>query len=209
MLLFHREVQTTGDMEKIMPLLQDFASIAKSSGMNLHTWAGYNGCVAGTVQFNVNYENLAEGAEMNAKLQSQKAWWETLRKFREHVISTQADTVYTYMRGGTTNVDIPIGTFIQQNYFQYNGSDFVSALTWMNELVELAKSITGVDANIGTSTYGTLGHMGYFAGYASMAQIDEAREKLMANPEWFPKFLEGQKYSIPGTVVQRHIVKIA
>ena len=209
MLLVHREVQTTGDMEKIMPLLQDFASIAKSSGMTLHTWAGYNGCVAGTVQFNVNYENLAEGAEMNAKLQSQKAWWETLRKFREHVISTQADTVYTYMRGGTANVDIPIGTFIQQNYFQYNGSDFVSALTWMNELVELAKSITGVDANIGTSTYGTLGHMVYFAGYASMAQIDEAREKLMANPEWFPKFLEGQKYSIPGTVVQRHIVKIA
>jgi hypothetical protein len=209
MLLFHREVQTTGDMEKIMPLLQDFASIAKSSGMALHTWAGYNGCVAGTVQFNVNYENLAEGAELNAKLQSQKAWWETLRKFREHVISTQEDTIYTYLRGGTANAEIPLGTLIQQNYFQFNGNDFMGALAWLNDLVELTKSITGVDANIGTSTYGTLGHMGYFAGYASMAQIDEARAKLMAHPDWFSKFLEGSKYATAGTVVQRHIIKIA
>jgi hypothetical protein len=208
MLLFHREIQTTGDMEKVMPLVQEFVNMAKNAGMTLHAWAGYNGCVAGTVTFNVNYETLAEGAELTAKFQSQKGWWETLRKFREHVITTQADTVYTYMRGGA-RAEIPVGTVIQQNYFQYNGNDFAATLTWMNELVELTKSITGIDANIVTSTYGTLGQVGYFAGYANIAQIDEARAKVMANPEWFPKFLEGQKYSIPGTVMQRHIVKIA
>ena len=211
MLLFHREVQTTGDMEKIMPIVQDFVRMANSVGMNLHTWAGYNGCVAGTVQFNVNYESLAEGAELTAKLQNVNGWWETLRKFREHVMSTGVDTIYNYVRGGTANADIPVGTIIQQNYFQLSaaGGDFLAAIKWMTELVELTKSITGVDANIGNTIFGTLGQIGYFAGYANAAQVDEARAKLAANAEWFPKFMEGGKFAIPGTVVQRHIVKIA
>ena len=33
--------------------------------------------------------------------------------------------------------------------------------------------------------------LGMFAGYANVAQIDEARAKLSANAEWFPKFIEG------------------
>ncbi len=60
-----------------------------------------------------------------------------------------------------------------------------------------------------TPFIGTLGQIGYFAGYANAAQIDEARAKLAANAAWFPKFMEGGKFAMPGTVVQRHIVKIA
>ena len=85
----------------------------------------------------------------------------------------------------------------------------MATLKWMNELVELGKKITGVDANIVHTLFGTLGSVGYFAGYANPAQIDEARAKIAANADWFPKFLEGGKYATSGTVVQRHIVKIA
>ena len=89
------------------------------------------------------------------------------------------------------------------------GGDFLGVINWMNEFAELTKSITGVDSNIIVSTYGALGRIGMFAGYANVAQIDEARAKLSANAEWFPKFMEGGKFAMPGSVMQQHIVKIA
>jgi hypothetical protein len=211
MLLFSREIQTTGDMPKIMPLVQEFVGIAKSVGVPLHVWAGSNGCVAGSMAFTANYESLAARAEGTAKLGSAKGWWETVRKFREYAVSSEPDNIYAYVRGGTANAEIPLGTVIQQNVFQLNatGGDFLAAIKWMNEFADLTKSITGVDANIVNTIYGALGRIGMFAGYANAAQIDEARAKLIANAEWFPKFLEGGKFAIPGSIMQRHVVKIA
>jgi hypothetical protein len=211
MLLFSREIQTTGDLPAMMPLVQEFVAIAKSVGVPLHVWTGTNGCVAGTMTFNSMYESLAARADATAKLTAAKGWWETLRKFREYAVSSQPDTIYNFVRGGTVIVEIPIGTILQLNQFQLNatGGDFLAALKWMNEFADLTKSITGVDANIIHTIYGTLGQMGYFAGYANAAQIDEVRAKVTANAEWFPKFLEGGKFAMPGSVMQRHVVKIA
>jgi hypothetical protein len=211
MLLFNREIQTTGDLPAIMPLVQEFVGIAKSVGVPLQAWLGSNGCVAGSMSFSANYESLAARADGTAKLIAAKGWWETLRKFREYAVSSQPDTIYNFVRGGTVIVEIPVGTILQLNQFQLNatGGDFLAALKWMNEFADLTKSITGVDANIIHTIYGTLGQMGYFAGYANAAQIDEVRAKVTANAEWFPKFLEGGKFAMPGSVMQRHVVKIA
>ena len=211
MLLFHREIQTTGDLPAMMPLVQEFVDIAKSVGVPLHVWTGTNGCVAGTMTFNSMYESLAARADATAKLTAAKGWWETLRKFREYAVSSEPDNIYTYVRGGTAGGEIPDGTVVQQNYFQLNatGGDFLAAIKWMTEFVDLTKSITGVEASIINTIYGTLGQIGFFAGYANAAQVDEARAKLAANAEWFPKFLEGGKFAMPGSIMQKHIVKIA
>jgi len=210
MLLFNREIQTSGDFEKLMPIIQASISIAQGVGVPLNAWAGSNGCVAGTLVFGAVYESLAARAAATAKLQSTKSWWEMGRKFNEFVVSAQPDNIYNFVRGGHPGTEIPNGTVVQQNYFQIApGGDFLATLKWMNELVDLGKKITGVDANIVHTLFGTLGSVGYFAGYANPAQIDEARAKIAANAEWFPKFLEGGKYAASGTVVQRHIVKIA
>ncbi len=85
MLLFYREIQTTGDLPAIMPLIKEFVGIAKSVGVPLQVWAGSNGCVAGTLAISANYESLAARAEGTAKLMAAKGWWETGRKFREYV----------------------------------------------------------------------------------------------------------------------------
>ena len=211
MLLFYREIQTTGDLPAIMPLIKEFVGIAKSVGVPLQAWAGSNGCVAGTLAISANYETLAARAEGTAKLMAAKGWWETGRKVREYVVSSQPDLIYSYVSGGTAGGEIPDGTVVQQNYFQLNatGGDFLAAIKWMNEFVDLTKSITGVEASIINTIYGTLGQIGFFAGYANVAQIDEARAKLSANAEWFPKFIEGGKFAMPGSVMQQHIVKIA
>ena len=211
MLLFYREIQTTGDLPAIMPLIKEFVGIAKSVGVPLQVWAGSNGCVAGTLAISANYESLAARAEGTAKLMAAKGWWETGRKFREYVVSSQPDLIYSYVSGGTAGGEIPDGTVVQQNYFQLNatGGDFLAAIKWMTEFVDLTKSITGVEASIINTIYGTLGQIGFFAGYANAAQVDEARAKLAANAEWFPKFLEGGKFAMPGSVMQQHIVKIA
>ena len=210
MLLFNREIQTSGDFEKLMPIIQESISIARSVGVPLNAWAGSNGCVSGSVSFGAMYESLAARAEGTAKLQSTKSWWEMGRKFREFVVSIQPDNIYNFVRGGVAGMEIPIGTVIQQNYFQIaSGADFLATLKWMNELVDLGKQITGNDAAIIHTLFGTLGTVGYFTGYANAAQIDEARAKIAANAEWFPKFLEGGKYAGSGTVVQRHMIKIA
>jgi hypothetical protein len=78
MLLFNREIQTTGDLPAMMPLIQEFVNIAKSVGVPLQAWLGTNGCVAGSMAFSANYESLAARADGTAKLMAAKGWWETL-----------------------------------------------------------------------------------------------------------------------------------
>jgi len=95
MLLFNREIQTTGDLPAIMPLVQEFVGIAKSVGVPLQAWLGSNGCVAGSMAFSANYESLAARADATAKLMAAKGWWETARKFREYAVSSEPDNIYT------------------------------------------------------------------------------------------------------------------
>jgi hypothetical protein len=60
MLLFNREVQTVGNPEQIMPLVQSFVNIANEAGVTLNVWSGSNGYVPGTLSFSGVYESVSE-----------------------------------------------------------------------------------------------------------------------------------------------------
>ena len=211
MLLFNRSVITTGDMEALMPLVQNLAAIVqKEAGTTVHVWAGGNGFVTGSLGFSIAYETLAARSAVTAKLGASKPWWAANRQFREHVVSMEPDTINKYIRGGTMGPNIPLGTTVQQTQFQLaQGADWMATLKWVVEYVELTKKITGVDSNILHSIYGVLGGVGMLTGFPNAAAVDEYRSKLIANPDYLPKFLEGGQYALAGTVLQRHIVKIA
>ena len=208
MLLFNRLVVTTGDMPAIMPLVQEIVSIANGAGNPLQAWAGGNGYVAGSIGFSAAYESLEARAEAGTRLIAAKGLWEVYRKMREHTISIEPDTILNYVRGGSLGTAIPVGTVVQQNYFQLaQGADWMATLKWANEFADLNKALTGVDFNIMHTIYGVLGGVGFLAGYPNAAAIDAARAKL--TPEWMAKFLEGSKFAMAGTVMQRMMTKIA
>ena len=90
MLLFNRLVVTTGDMEALMPLVQNLAAIIqKEAGTTVHVWAGGNGFVTGSLGFSIAYETLAARSAVTAKLGASKPWWAANRQFREHVVSME------------------------------------------------------------------------------------------------------------------------
>ena len=208
MLLFNRLVVTTGDMPAIMPLVQEIVSIANGAGNPLQAWAGGNGYVAGSIGFSAAYESLAARAEAGTRLVAAKGLWEVYRKMREHTVSMEPDMILNYVRGGSLGTAIPVGTVVQQNTFQLaQGADFMATLKWANEFADLNKALTGVDGNILYTIYGVLGGVGFLAGYPNMAAVDAARAKM--NPEWMAKFVEGGKFTMSGTVLQRMVTKIA
>ena len=208
MLLFNRLVVTTGDMPAIMPLVQEIVSIANGAGNPLQAWAGGNGYVAGSIGFSAAYESLAARAEAGTRLMAAKGLWEVYRKMREHTISMEPDTILSYVRGGSLGTAIPVGTVVQQSSFQLaQGADWMATLKWANEFADVTKAVTGVDLNILNSTYGVIGQVGFLAGYPNMAAVDAARAKM--NPEWMAKFVEGGKFAMSGTVLQRMVTKIA
>jgi len=208
MLLFNRLVVTTGDMPAIMPLVQEIVSIANGAGNPLQAWAGGNGYVAGSIGFSAAYESLAARAEAGTRLVAAKGLWDVYRKMREHTVSIEPDTILNYVRGGSLGTAIPVGTVVQQNSFQLaQGADFMATLKWANEFADLNKALTGVDFNIIHTIYGTLGQVGFLAGYPNVAAVDAARAKI--NPEWWAKFLEASKFAMAGTVMQRMMTKIA
>ena len=208
MLLFNRLVVTTGDMPAIMPLVQEIVSIANGAGNPLQAWAGGSGYVAGSIGFSAAYESLAARAEAGTRLVAAKGLWEVYRKMREHTISMEPDTILTYVRGGSLGTAIPVGTVVQQSSFQLaQGADWMATLKWANEFADVTKAVTGVDLNILNSTYGVIGQVGFLAGYPNMAAVDAARAKM--NPEWMAKFVEGGKFAMSGTVLQRMVTKIA
>ena len=127
---------------------------------------------------------------------------------REHTISMEPDTILSYVRGGSLGTAIPVGTVVQQSSFQLaQGADWMATLKWANEFADLNKAVTGVDLNILNTIYGVIGGVGFLAGYPNMAAVDAARAKM--NPEWMAKFVEGGKFTMSGTVLQRMVTKIA
>ena len=208
MLLFNRLVVTTGDMPAIMPLVQEIVSIANGAGNPLQAWAGGNGYVAGSIGFSAAYESLAARAEAGTRLVAAKGLWEVYRKMREHTVSMEPDMILNYVRGGSLGTAIPVGTVVQQNTFQLaQGADFMATLKWANEFADLNKALTGVDGSILYTIYGVLGGVGFLAGYPNMAAVDAARAKM--TPEWMAKFLEGSKFGMAGSGMQRTVTKIA
>jgi hypothetical protein len=208
MLLFNRLVVTTGDMPAIMPLVQEIVSIANGAGNPLQAWAGGNGYVAGSIGFSAAYESLAARAEAGTRLVAAKGLWEVYRKMREHTVSMEPDTILNYVRGGSLGTAIPVGTVVQQNTFQLaQGADFMATLKWANEFADLNKALTGVDGSILYTIYGVLGGVGFLTGYPNMAAVDAARAKM--TPEWMAKFLEGSKFGMAGSGMQRTLTKIA
>ena len=211
MLLSNRTVLTNADLPKMMPILQEMSNICKANDIPLHVWVGGNGYVAGTLIFTVGYESLTERFNSNAKLLALKEWWEANRKLREYTISVEPDTIYNYVRGGVSGPanPIPLGTFINSTAFQATGTDWLGMLKYLNEYAEMTTKITGVDVNVVHATVGVLGGVAMFSGYANGEALDAARTKGNASTELMAKFFEGAKFAIAGTVVQRHMIKIA
>jgi hypothetical protein len=212
MLLFSREIVTTGEMDKIMPIIQEAMAMARAAGIPMSAYAGANGYVPGTISFGAQYESTAARAAAQAKLFNQ-AWFDLNRKilaFRLEGQPQREDMMFNFVRGGDEIVEIPMGTVFNQTYFTLaSPANFPKALAWANEMAEVGKKITGNDSSVLYSIYGPLGIMGMVAGYENFAQADEARAKALASAEWMPKFLEGGMFAMPGTVFQKQIVKIA
>ena len=191
-----------------MPLVQEIVSIANGAGNPLQAWAGGNGYVAGSIGFSAAYESLAARAEAGTRLVAAKGLWEVYRKMREHTVSMEPDMILNYVRGGSLGTAIPVGTVVQQSSFQLaQGADWMATLKWANEFADVNKAVTGVDLNILSTIYGVIGGVGFLAGYPNMAAVDAARAKM--NPEWMAKFVEGGKFTMSGTVLQRMVTKIA
>ena len=211
MLLSNKTVLTNADLPKIMPIVQEMSSICKANDIPLHVWVGGNGYVAGTLIFTVGYESLTERFNSNAKLIASKEWWEVNRKLREYTISVEPDTIYNYVRGGVSGPanPIPLGTFINSTAFQATGTDWLGMLKYLNEYADMTAKITGVDVNVVHTTVGVLGGVGMFSGFANGEDLDAARTKGNASTELMAKFFEGGKFAIPGTVIVRHMIKIA
>ena len=212
MLLSNRTVLTNADLPKIMPIVQEISSICKANDIPLNVWVGGNGYVMGTLIFTVGYETLTERFNSNAKLLGLKDWWDANRKLREYTISIEPDTIYNVVRGGVSGPanPIPLGTFIQTSSFQVaQGADWMSTLKYLNEYAEMSAKITGVDVNIVHTSVGVLGGVGMFSGFANGEALDAARTKGNASTELMGKFFEGAKFAMAGTVMVRHMIKIA
>jgi hypothetical protein len=139
-----------------------------------------------------------------------KGWWDVNRKMREHVLSSEPDTIMNYVRGGSMGAAIPVGTIVQTSQFYLaQGADFLGALKWANEFADLHTKVTGVEANIVHTIYGVLGGMGMIMGYPNAEAIDASRAKSQASAEWMTKYLEAGKFAMAGTVMARLMTKVA
>ena len=212
MLLFNREIVTTGEMDKIAPIIQEAIAMARAAGIPMSAYAGASGFVSGTIVFTAQYESTAARAAAQSKLFNQ-AWFDLNRKILAFVpqnLAQREDIIFNFVRGGDEIVEIPMGTIFNSTYFTLaSPANFPKALALSNEMAEINKKITGNDSSVLYSVYGPLGIIGTVTGYKNFAQADEARAKALASAEWMPKFLEGGQFAMPGTVFQKQIVKIA
>ncbi len=211
MLIFYREMVTNGDPEKVLPLVQEIASLAKRHDVPVNAWQGSNGHVLGTIAFSVRYESLSARATAGARLYGDKLWPTLSRRLSEVLIGTPGpDLITNVVRGGDGNQEIPVGTVVTQNQFQLARSDdFLKAMAWANEMADMVKLLIGVDPIVGHTLYGPLGGIGLLNAYPNFAEVDQAVAKLLTSNDYMTKYLESGKFALPGSATQRQIIKIA
>ena len=210
MLLLSRTILTNYDQPRILPILQEFSSLCKARGVPMNVWLGGAGYVMGTVIITAAYKSEAE--RFNGKLISIKEWWDVHRKFREYIISVEPDVIYNFVRGGESGIDnpVPLGTIIKSSSFQMaQGADWLGTLKYLTEYAEMSTKITGVDVNVVHARFGVLGDVGMFSSYPDFVHFEAARVKQGASTELRAKFIEGAKFAMAGTIMQRLMVKVA
>jgi len=211
MMLFARTFVTNGDMEAVWPIAEEIAGIFKrETDRTVNVWAAGEGYVPGTLIFAVLFESMAARAAVATKLGASKDWWAAGRRLTEHRISSEPDMLYRYIRGGSLGATIPRGTLISQHRVQLaQGGDWDATLKWANELAELCKQTTGVETNVAYSIYGRLGEVIMLTGLRDAAALDEHQAKLLANPEYLPKFMANMPNVMAGSFTRGSMTKIA
>lgn len=71
--------------------------------------------------------------------------------------------------------------FIVITQAQINGGRMADALAWSGRVIEHAKSVTGVDSLLVTSTAGTMFQVGFIAGVDTAAELDDINTALAAD----------------------------
>ena len=210
MYLFNRTMETTGEMAKIGPILQDMKKAAEAAGVDVTIWIGGAGYKMGTVILTAPYENLADRVETNAKLGASKAAMEANAKLISYTRNVEPDMIIQYLKGGTFGAAIPVGAVVSLVQSQLaQGADWMKTLEWSMAMAELNEKISGVTANLGMVIFGPVGGLIQFSGYANAAAAEAAREAQLANAEWLPQFIKGGQFVLAGSVISRQMTKIA
>ena len=210
MYLFNRTIETTGEMAKIIPILHDLKKAVLAAGVDATVWLGGAGYKMGTVIFTTPYENLADRAEANVKLGASEAVMEANQKLISYTRGVELDTIIQYLKGGTLAAAVPVGAVVSLIQSQLaQGADWMKTLEWSMAMAELNEKISGVTANLGFVTFGQLGGLVQFSGFANAAAAEAAREAQMASAEWMPLFLKGGEFALAGSVISRQMTKLA
>jgi hypothetical protein len=210
MYLFNRTIETTGEMAKIGPILQDMKKAVDAAGSNATFWIGGAGYKMGTVILTAPYENLADRAEVMAKLATSKAVTEANQKLISYTRNVEPDMIIQYLKGGTFAAAVPVGAVVSLVQSQpAQGADWPKRLEWAMAMAELNEKISGVTANLGMVIFGQIGGLVQFSGYANAAAAEAAREAQLASAEWLPHFIKGGQFALAGSVLSRQMTKIA
>jgi hypothetical protein len=76
------------------------------------------------------------------------------------------------------------------------------------EMAALVKRVTGADLAVGAALGGTFGEIAWITHYESLAQMDEANVKMMADPEFRVASKKFENLLVPGASrdhIWRHI----
>ena len=211
MYLFNRTIETTGEMDVIVPVLLDLKKIAHdAAGIDVTVWVGWNGFRNGTVIFTVPYATVTARSEATAKLGASKAWADANRKLIPHVRSFEPDVLMQYLKGGTFAASVPVGAVVSMIQSQLaQGADWMKTLEWAMSMAELNEKLTGATANLGYVVFGQLGGLNQFSGFVNAAAAEAARDTQLSSPEWMPMFLKGGEFAVAGSVLSRQMTKIA
>lgn len=210
MYVFRRTVETSGEMDVVIPLAVELKEIAKKeAGIDVTVWAGGLGFRNGTLVFSVPYASVADRAVATGKLAMSKAFADGNRKLYPHVRDIAPDEMAQYIKGGSVAGSVPVGAVVSLIESQLaQGADWMKTLEWALSVAELSDKITGTTHNVAYVVYGQLGRLITMAGHADGAAAAAAREAMVAHPEWMPKFLEGGQFAAAGSVESRLMTKI-
>lgn len=169
--------------------------VTQVTGRDLAVYQAMFGMPAGTFLWSMRVESHTDLEEVTAKLTSDARYLELITQDRDLFVGTIEDRLLRIIAGNLVEPK-PIYTIMQAAPLT---GHYGASMAFGVEIQQYVAELTGTVGAFGSGAYGEFGIVSWLGGFDTMAQLDEANDKLMGDEGYLARVEEGSTHFQPGS----------
>lgn len=211
MRLFSRVLTTHGPPAEIADWSARVAAhVNATTNFDVSVWQAMFGYPYGTIVFSSFVESRAAMLGDQMTLMADDTYLALGAEARDWIVpGSGTDMLRTIIHGTPPEEPPGIGSATHAVTATPANGRMLEAMEWGVKIADLYSEVTGASIGFLADAYGTFGQMTWLAGYPDLAAVDAGEEAIMGSQEYLSEINNAGDLFVPGSGVQRLLVRSA